>query len=244
MNGVVENIETGAILYDRAVVNQISAACFDAGSWASARPVTGDLRSAGRGKTMIVGDGGTEYVLRHYRRGGLPGRFSRDLYLWTGAERTRAFREWRLLRTLREMNLPVPIPAAARYRRVGRFFYTADLLTVREPGIRPLSQRLVEGPAGEGFWRAVGAGLKRFHEAGVCHADLNAYNVQLDAADHLFLLDFDRGSLRPPGAWRQGNLARLHRSLRKISRLEPRVAFSEPNWQQLMLGYSSASRSA
>lgn len=241
--GSVENTETGAILYDRAVINHISDSSFRPDSWQSVRPVTGSLRSAGRGNTMLVSDGRTEFVLRHYRRGGLPGRVNPDLYLWLGEERTRAFREWRLLARVLEMGLRVPRPAAAHYRRVATLFYTADLLTVREPGIRALSDRLIDGQADEDFWRGAGESIYRFHEAGVCHADLNAYNVQVDAADRIVLLDFDRGRLLPPGAWQQRNLARLYRSLSKIRKLEPRVAFSETNWRQLMQGYSSAARS-
>jgi 3-deoxy-D-manno-octulosonic acid kinase len=234
----VEKTETGAILYDRAVINHLSDASFSPEGWQRADPVTGSLRSAGRGNTTIVGDGDAEFVLRHYRRGGLPGRVNRDRYLWLGDERVRSFDEFRLLATLTGMGLPVPRPAAARYCRVAGFFYTADLLTVRLPGIRTLSDRLIERAAGRDFWRAIGAGIRRFHEAGVCHADLNAYNIQIDANDGLVLLDFDRGRLLPPGPWQQRNLARLYRSLRKVRRLEPRIAFSDAVWQQLMQGYS------
>jgi 3-deoxy-D-manno-octulosonic acid kinase len=244
LNGTVENTETGAILYDRTILNQISSASFDEGTWQWAQPVTGALRSGGRGTTMFVGDGRSEFVLRHYRRGGLPGRFNRDLYLWAGEERTRAFREWRLLACLQSLGLPVPRPVAARYDRVAAIFYRADLLTVREPGIRSLAERLIGNAASEEFWRSVGAGIRRFHDAGVCHADLNAYNVQIDRADGIFLLDFDRGRLLTAGSWQQRNLGRLYRSLRKVSQLERRISFSEPNWQQLMHGYSSAVRSA
>jgi 3-deoxy-D-manno-octulosonic acid kinase len=243
LNGAVEKTETGAILYDPAVINHISESSFHPESWQKSAPVSGALRSAGRGNTMIVGDSQYEFVLRHYRRGGLAGRIHRDFYLWLGEERTRAFREWRLLRRLVELGLPVPRPAAARYRRIA-FFYTADLLTVCEPGIRALSDRLIDRPASEEFWRTIGRGIQRFHSAGVCHADLNAYNVQVDSADRIFLLDFDRGRLLPAGRWQRQNLARLRRSLRKIKLLEPRVAFSEHNWQQLLRGYSSTARSA
>lgn len=241
--GTVESTETGAILYDRTAINHISRASFSPDGWPRSEPVRGTLRSAGRGTTMVVGDGRSEFVLRHYRRGGVPGRVNRDLYLWLGEERTRAFAEWRLLARLRGMGMRVPQPAAAHYSRVATFFYTADLLTVREPGIRALSDRLLDAPAREEFWRGAGESIFRFHDAGVCHADLNAYNVQVDANDRIFLLDFDRGRLLPPGSWRQRNLARLYRSLRKIRRLEPRVAFSEADWQQLLRGYSSAARS-
>ena len=76
------------------------------------------------------------------------------------------------------------------------------------------------------------------------HADLNAYNIQVDANDEITLLDFDRGSLLPPGAWQQKNLARLHRSLQKISRLDPRINYTQANWQQFLEGYFQASRSS
>ena len=240
----VENTETGAILYDRALVNQISDAHFRPETWPWSTPVTGALRAAGRGHTMYVGDGQSEFVLRHYRRGGLPGRINSELYLWLGERRTRSFAEWRLLAVLGAMGLPVPRPAAARYCRVGVFLYTADLLTVRVPGIRPLSDRLMQDAPGDQFWQGIGEGIGRFHDAGACHADLNAYNVQVDPHDSLFLLDFDRGRLLPAGAWRERTLARLYRSLRKIRQLEPRVAFTDADWRQLMLGYSSAIQGA
>ena len=37
---------------------------------------------------------------------------------------------------------------------------------------------------------------------------------------------------------------RMHRSLQKICRLDPRVSFVASNWEQLLEGYFSASRSA
>jgi hypothetical protein len=59
-------------------------------------------------------------------------------YLWTGEDRTRAFREWRLLHDLHAAALPVPAPVAARYHRHGPA-YVADLITERIAlGIIPL----------------------------------------------------------------------------------------------------------
>jgi 3-deoxy-D-manno-octulosonic acid kinase len=231
----VERTGTGAILYDRSLLNHISERAFTPEGWERATPVEGRLRSAGRGRTLVVGDGERELVLKHYVRGGLPARFLHDRYLWRGEARTRAFAEWRLLARLRDLGLPVPPPAAARYTRQGAW-YTADLLTVRVPGIRPLSARIA-GDTGAGFWRGIGAGLRRFHDAGVFHADLNAYNVQVDAGDRVFLLDFDRGRLRPPGAWRQSNLARLRRSLDKLKGLDPDLHFDPADWEALLDGY-------
>lgn len=226
----------GAILYDPEVLPQVSEAMFRAGYWRSAVPVTGAFRAAGRGITRIVSDDGNEFVLRPYLRGGAIARVTRDRYLWLGEDATRAFREWRLLAKLVALRLPVPRPAAARYRRQGPS-YRADLLTVRVPGIRSLADRISAAAGTAGFWRELGAAIRRFHLAGVFHADLNAYNVQLDAGDKLWLLDFDRGRIRPPGAWQQRNLDRLKRSLNKLRDYDDRVHYGRRDWEELLQGY-------
>lgn len=243
MSDTVEKTRTGAILYDTAILNQISEERFTARGWKQARPVTGNLRAAGRGQTLIVSDDSQEFVLRHYLRGGLVGRVVHDVYAWVNEERTRPFAEWRMLYKMREMDLPVPRPVAARYKRSGTF-YSADLLTERVPGIEPLSQRIANSSCSPEFWQSLGAGLQRFHRHGVCHADLNAYNVQIGANDELWLLDFDRGTLRKPGTWQAKNLARLHRSLKKIRGLERAINWSENDWRQLLDGYFQSSKSA
>ena len=232
----VESTEAGAILYDKSLINHMSDGCFEPGAWPACKPVEGVLRSGGRGTTIIVANGEREFVLRHYRRGGLVGRVNHDRYLWRGRDRTRSFAEWRLLAWMRRRGLPVPRPAAARYRRHG-MVYRADLLTVHEPGIRPLAARLLEETDGR-FWRGIGRGVRRFHDACVCHADLNAYNLQVDERDRVFLLDFDRGRIRKPGAWQRDNLARLERSLDKVARLEPRLSWDKRHWRQLLAGYA------
>ncbi|MGB5624902.1 MAG: lipopolysaccharide kinase InaA family protein, partial [Woeseiaceae bacterium] len=94
------------------------------------------------------------------------------------------------------------------------------------------------------FWQSVGASIHEFHAAGVYHADMNAYNLQIDASGTLWMLDFDKGLLRPRGPWQQATLARLHRSLRKIIGLDPTLNFRSANWEQLLEGYFNASRSA
>lgn len=243
MNETVEKTSDGAILYDTEIIDQVSVRTFSAAGWKTVRPVQSVLRSGGRGHTLIIGDGRKEFVLRHFMRGGLLGRFVRDSYLWLGEDKTRPFAEWRLLYKLHEKGLPVPRPAVARYRRNGPL-YTADIITCRVPDIRSLSIRLTESAPSEEFWAALGGCIRRFHDAGVNHADLNAYNVQVAVDDSITLLDFDRGCIVAAGPWQQKNLARLHRSLQKVSRLDPRVHYSEANWQQLLEGYFQASRSA
>lgn len=233
----------GAILYDESIFAEISDDDFALQHWPESSPVAGGRRASGRGRTSVVrGDEG-DFVLRHFVRGGLIGRVVSDSYCWLGAEATRAFSEWRLLSELVAMELPVPRPAAARYCRSG-LRYKADLLTVLIPGVIPLSDRIATLPCTEEFWKKLGSQIAPFHKAGVFHADLNAYNIQIDKDDKVWLVDFDRGRLREPGRWQQHNLARLHRSLQKVKGLDPRLYYSEANWEQVLEGYFSSSRFA
>ncbi len=242
MTETVERTKTGAILYDKAIINQISAERFTPEGWPHAEILTGSLRSGGRGNTMFVGNVPRQFVLRHYRRGGLLGKLVRDTYIFSGEDLTRSFMEWRLLDKLAANNMNVPRPAAARFIRRGTF-YTADLITVRIPDVVSLSQYIAVADRGEGFWQSVGAAIRKFHEAGVYHSDMNAYNVQIDKDGDVWMLDFDKGALKSPGPWQQETLSRLHRSLKKILDLDPRLHFRAANWEQLLQGYFNAARS-
>jgi 3-deoxy-D-manno-octulosonic acid kinase len=238
-----EKTRHGAILYDADLLAQVSEAAFTAAAWDAVEPVTGTFKSAGRGNTLFLRKGQSEFVLRHYLRGGLVRPVIRQHYFWLGEDASRGFAEFRLLAKLQARGLPVPVPAAARYIRHGPV-YTADIITVRIPGIRSLSDRLTASETDLNFWQQLGAGIHRFHRAGVFHADLNVSNVQLDDGDALWLLDFDRGRLLPPGPWQQRNLARFHRSLRKLRQFNPAIHYSEKDWNQFLKGYFDASRSA
>jgi 3-deoxy-D-manno-octulosonic acid kinase len=180
---------------------------------------TGTFKPAGRGNTLFLRRGESEFVLRRYLRGGLVSRLVRQHYFWLGEDASRGFAELRLLAKLRARGLPVPVPAAARYVRRGPF-YTADIITVRIPGIRSLSDRLTAAEADTYFWQKLGAGIRRFHQAGVFHADLNVSNVQLDDGDALWLLDFDRKTVASR-ALATRNLARFHHSLRRLRQFNP-----------------------
>lgn len=243
MTETVEKTAGGAILWDRQVISEMSDSRFVAGNWLHSEPVAGVLGSQGRGNTMFVGNVPRQFVLRHYMRGGLIGKLSSDKYVWTGADTTRPFREWRLLAKLADNGLRVPRPAAARYLRRG-MFYTADLITVRVPQVSALSTCLLQQPRDEKFWHDLGSAIHDFHAQGVCHADMNAYNLQIDSSGQLWMLDFDRGRLAAPGPWQQKTLARLHRSLQKIKQASPGLHYDEACWQLLLEAYFAASRSA
>ena len=191
--------------------SQIDPALFSPAYWRQHGGVVGE--APGRGTSLFVQAGSQQWVLRHYRRGGLIGRVIRDRYLWTGLERTRAFRELRLTAELHARGLPVPPPVAACVWRHG-LSYRAALITVRLAGTRALAERLADADAT--LLERVGASIARFHAAGLDHVDLNARNLLVDAADQVWLIDLDRCRLRPPGAWQAANLDRLARSLAKF----------------------------
>jgi 3-deoxy-D-manno-octulosonic acid kinase len=224
----------GAMLYDASCLHHPDAAVFEPGYWQA----QGALESArgGRGTVAFVRTAANHrWVLRHYRRGGLMARLVDDQYLWTGADRTRSFREWRLLRQLRHWGLPVPQPVAARYRRAG-LFYRADLITAELPVRLTVAQALQSGPLTAEAWRAVGACVGALHARGVQHADLNAHNLLLGEGNAVYVLDFDRGCIRERDTWEQAVLDRLQRSLRKVTTGLPADRFGEAQWQALLDG--------
>jgi len=223
----------GFILYDDALTSHASEELFSPRHWLQRASLRGAV--GGRGNTWIVAGSNDEWVLRHYRRGGLVRYFSQDYYLWMGLERTRPWREWRLLSALYKEGLPVPQPVAAQVLRYG-LAYRGDLITRLIPDTRSLAARVqdngIQGPP----WERIGACIRRFHAAGVFHADLNAHNILIDGRNDVYLVDFDRGERRSPGVlWQEANLARLRRSLRKLA--IPGLAAGDV-WSLLLNGYN------
>ncbi|WP_456268907.1 3-deoxy-D-manno-octulosonic acid kinase [Kushneria sp. AK178] len=186
--------------------------------WWHARDAVID-QAPGRGESLFVRAGDQTWVLRHYRRGGVVARLSAEHYVWTGAERNRAFRECRLLATLLDRGLPVPPPIGACVWRTG-MVYQAALITRYIEGARALAS-LVQAPDAatrhDGLLTACGRMIRRFHDAGLDHVDLNARNILIDGHNTPWLIDLDRCRLRSSGRWQTGNLARLERSLEKFA---------------------------
>jgi len=166
----------------------------------------------GRQAAWFVRSGYGEGVLRHYQRGGMVARISRDRYLWRGEDATRAFAEFRVMQHLAQVGLPVPMPIAAGYWR-GGLSYRAALLTTRVPQARALAQALDIDKV-----EPVAAAIVAMHRAGAWHADLNAFNILLDAGQRIWLIDFDRATLGGISqSARRANVARLQRSLVKVA---------------------------
>jgi 3-deoxy-D-manno-octulosonic acid kinase len=225
----------GALIYDSARQAAADERWFEHEHWRRAGAIVQE--TAGRGSVLVVQRGDDTWVLRHYHRGGLVARLVNDHYLWLGLERTRAFREWRLLERLRAAGLPVPNPIAARVVRMG-LIYTADIITTFLPDTRKLSAYIAEGSPPPQCWAQIGAMLRAFHDHGVDHPDLTAHNILMDPRGGVFLVDFDNAEIRAPGPWRNAGVERFKRSLRKVA-LETGTEFDEAAWGEVRSAYES-----
>jgi 3-deoxy-D-manno-octulosonic acid kinase len=229
------------MLYDASRAGNLSAEWFEPGWWRS----RGALEGSARGRAaayFLRAASGARYVLRHYHRGGLMARLSGDRYAWQNEERSRPFAEWLITYRLHRAGLPVPAPVGARYLRAGST-YTGDLITERLPVVGSLAECLRTGALSVITWISIGRCIRRFHDVGLCHADLNAHNVLLSEED-VYLIDFDRAQLRLAGLWRDSNLVRLRRSLEKITWALPADRFGESDWHGLLDGYRQPSGNA
>jgi len=230
----------GAMLYDASRVSNLSAEWFTPQYWQSRGALEGV--DGGRGGSWFLAADGRRYVLRHYRRGGFMAHLSTDRYAWWGEESTRPFAEWQLTYSLHRAGLPVPAPVAARYERRGAS-YTADIITERLATVGSLGECLRTGALSILTWISIGRCIRRFHDLGVCHADLNVSNILL-AEDQVYLIDFDRSQLRGGGLWRDANLVRLRRSLEKLTWGLPPERFAESDWHGLLDGYGQSAAPA
>jgi 3-deoxy-D-manno-octulosonic acid kinase len=94
------------------------------------------------------------------------------------------------------------------------------------------------------IWPMVGACIRKFHDAGVVHADLNARNILLSetgaANVKVHLIDFDRARIgKPSKRVSKNNLDRLHRSLVKLWPVLSNESLAR-SWERLMGGYNKA----
>lgn len=192
---------------------------------------------SGRGQAHRVALDHGEGVLRHYRRGGLMARLSPDRYLGRSPLSSRAMNEFTLLRRLRAWDLPVPAPVAARQVR-GLIGHTADIVVAMIPQTRNVAQALSEGPLPATDWIAHGSAIRQLHDRQVFHSDLNCHNLLLDAQGRAWIVDFDKCGVRPGEAWKQENLERLRRSLRKEQGRRHPFHWDEARWDDLLKGYA------
>lgn len=215
----------------------VTPECFDAVSWGHyAEPV--DI--GGRGAAWFLNGRKTSWILKSYQRGGLVAPVSKETHWFQGQQSVRSFAELHLLNRLYHLGLPVPKPVAASYRRVAGFWYRAHIIVTRIPDATPFSEYLLSGESS--LWNNVGQLVRRFHDCGVYHADLNCHNI-LVSNSSLYLIDFDKSRIRSGHLWKKQNLHRLRRSIDKV--LYNRAPDeTDRRWQELLRGYGTTDKSS
>ena len=226
-------------VYDENEVDNFSSKFLDGEYWQAQNAVIGTAQ--GRGVTWFIHHENKDWVLRHYYRGGMIGKFNNDHYIYTGIDKTRAAIEFELLNHMRTLALPVPKPIAYRVIKKG-MFYQADLLTERVCNAQDLISLLGKQPISIELWGEIGSTIKKFHQHNIYHHDLNIHNILIDQDEKVWIIDFDRGELKlNSDNWKQENMDRLLRSFRKEKGKLANLYWKSSDWNVLIEAYSNDS---
>lgn len=230
---------TSSYLFAESAEKDCVVELFDP-AWLKQSGLLQNAALAGRGIICLFEHADKTLVLRHYRRGGFIRHLSPDRYRWQGLDSSRPWREFNLLAELQHLQLPAPVPYACCVSRTG-WTYSGALITRMIPATETLAQKLCREEVPESEWFAIGQCIRRFHDAGVFHSDLNAHNILLNSDGRVFLIDFDKSGLRTGHGrpWKFANLKRLQRSIMKCWTEADLFFFSPQSWATLKAGYLS-----
>jgi tRNA A-37 threonylcarbamoyl transferase component Bud32 len=189
--------------------------------------VRGEPRAGGRGGVWTVAWNGTgRAVLRWYRRGGAVRHLLSERYFgWA----PRPILELGLTEEARRRGIAAPEVLAARVDRLRGGWYRGAIVTREVPDALTLAAELRRDPADPertAILTAVGRAVRRLHDRGVHHRDLNATNVLLrrDGDEWtVHFIDFDRADVRPSVGAR-ARAAALRRLARSLAKLAPSAA--------------------
>jgi hypothetical protein len=188
--------------------------------WAEGALPTSPVLSGGRAAVGVFDlAAGLSVVVRPYRRGGFVRRFNRDLYLGV---RPRPVRELRAILHLRSRAVPTVEPLAAAVHWLVPGLYRGALVTRHVPLAVNLWQYLrdADPAARERACRGAAASVRRLHDSGTLHPDLNLQNFLVRPAHgepEVLVIDLDRarrGDVSP--RQRRAAFERICRSMRRL----------------------------
>jgi 3-deoxy-D-manno-octulosonic acid kinase len=213
----------------------LSSAWFDPRFWQSQQALIGT--GNGRGAVWFINSQFGQFVIRRYRRGGLIAKFNKSHFFFTGQKNTRPWLELSLLEYMCSIGLPVPRPIGGLYT-LNKGFYRGELLTQTIENAQDLFDIIKTGNSTTVNWQEIGAVVKRFHDEGIYHSDLNCHNIMVDQNGKVWLIDFDKCEQRTHNTqWKQANIDRLKRSLDKESNLYTQFNVSDAQWRTFLEGY-------
>ncbi|MBD1558492.1 3-deoxy-D-manno-octulosonic acid kinase [Vibrio sp. S9_S30] len=222
------------IWYDSNVIHHDLERLFDIEYWQDQNKVIG--QASGRGTTWFVDLGVTHAALRHYRRGGLFGKLVTDQYVFTGFDNTRSALEFSLLGVMRKGGLNVPKPIAAKVQKSG-FIYRADIITEKIQNARDLVAILKSERLDAHHYKQIGRAIRKMHDLGINHTDLNIHNILMDEQEKVWVIDFDKCFQQTGENWKQRNLDRLKRSFEKEDQKNEIVFNINSEWACLRNSY-------
>ncbi len=221
------------IWYDESLVSEPVETLFDITYWQKNNAIVGS--ATGRGTTWFIQLQKARAALRHYQRGGLFGKVVRDQYLFLGWRKTRSYAELALLQMLRDADVNVPRPIAARVEKKG-LLYQADLLSEQISDASDLVGKLEIGQLSSECYRNIGLEIRKMHDAGINHTDLNIHNILLDSSGKVWIIDFDKCHTQSGSKWKSRNLERLLRSFKK-EKIKKNINWNESEFNYLIDGY-------
>ncbi|MDF1836606.1 MAG: lipopolysaccharide kinase InaA family protein, partial [Planctomycetota bacterium] len=158
-----------------------------------------DLKGRGNMQEFCL-PSGQVLIIRRFRRGGMVRFLSKDRFL----DPERPFQEILLSEGLRRRGFHTPVIVAARSRRLGFMGFRLELVTEQVPGAKSLGRwqaqfrsEGVDTPLQRKMLRCTAQTVRRLHDAGFEHSDLQPENLlwqpAADSADaFLWILDLDR----------------------------------------------------
>lgn len=171
------------------------------------------IEAGGRGTVYRFqsGEGEGEGIVRVYRRGGAIRHVLKETYFFDNRPR----REFAVHHHALQQGLSVPPLMGVAWRQTGPAF--RGRIATGYIHADHLQQWLkAASPPNTNRMHAVGESIRRMHDIGISHADLQVRNI-LMAQDRVYLIDFDRAVVHAQLAdkSRLRNLMRLQRSFVK-----------------------------
>jgi 3-deoxy-D-manno-octulosonic acid kinase len=193
----------------------------------------GSAIKRGRGSAPIVTvEGGTQAILRRYRHGGTLAGLTGKLFFGPG----RALKELDVTARAEALGAPVPHPLLLTLWPVAGPLWSAIIGTRMEDQSVELLQALREAPDRAKLrylLREAGSAVRRLHDAGVEHRDLQLRNILVTQEENrrIVVVDLDRARFHARGTMatskRARNLGRLARSALKEGLIPERLTRRE-----------------
>jgi 3-deoxy-D-manno-octulosonic acid kinase len=189
----------------------------------------------GRADAYLIDLDNQQWVLKEYRRGGRIGRILSNQYFYLSAKNIRPIKEWKIINQLFLSGLPIPKPIGLLVS-TAPFIYSASLITeYLKDTVTLLDKIMIGGNLNEYYWKSIGITIKKFHDYGVSHSDLNLRNLLINNKNEIFMIDFDKAFITTKKTYFHSNLKRFKRSIFKHIRLEREA---EMAYQLVLEGYN------